>query len=177
MLDALQRGAAVRDEVTVTFAYDRWDGPTGETERERAQLALESGRILYFPMLAFHVLPEEHPLVARNWADAHLKNLSFDPDGNKVKGAELDAGHTSVLRGLMERYAKHSRALLEGLIPGYRGRLRQARTTFRPAEITDRALSPRKDDRRLHVDAFPTRPNHGERILRVFTNINEQGKA
>jgi hypothetical protein len=33
----------------------------------------------------------------------------------------------------------------------------------------------RADDRRLHVDAFPSRPNHGERILRVFTNLNPHG--
>jgi hypothetical protein len=24
----------------------------------------------------------------------------------------------------------------------------------------------------MHVDAFPSRPNYGERILRVFTNVN-----
>jgi hypothetical protein len=35
----------------------------------------------------------------------------------------------------------------------------------------------RADDRRLHVDAFPSRPNRGERILRVFSNINPQGQA
>ena len=34
----------------------------------------------------------------------------------------------------------------------------------------------RKDDTRLHVDAFPSRPNHGERILRVFCNINPHGQ-
>jgi len=27
----------------------------------------------------------------------------------------------------------------------------------------------------LHVDAFPSRPNYGERILRVFTNVNPDG--
>ena len=30
----------------------------------------------------------------------------------------------------------------------------------------------RADDKRLHIDAFVSRPNHGERILRVFTNVN-----
>src|SRR5204862_4964539 len=30
----------------------------------------------------------------------------------------------------------------------------------------------RKDDRRLHVDAFPSAPNQGMRILRVFCNVN-----
>ena len=34
----------------------------------------------------------------------------------------------------------------------------------------------RADDRRLHVDAFPSRPNYGERILRVFTNVNPDGE-
>jgi hypothetical protein len=33
----------------------------------------------------------------------------------------------------------------------------------------------RADDRRLHVDAFPSRPNRGERLLRVFTNVNLEG--
>ncbi len=37
-----------------------------------------------------------------------------------------------------------------------------------------RAVSWRKDDSRLHVDAFPSRPNRGERILRVFCNVNPQ---
>jgi hypothetical protein len=167
----------VPDEVIVAFAYDRWDDPIDEAEQERAQLALESGQILYLPMLAFDVLPEERALVAGDWADAQAKNLSFDPSSKEVKGAKLDGGEASVLRSLLARYAKDSRGLLERLIPGYRGQLRQARTSFRPAEITDRALSPRKDDRRLHVDAFPSRPNQGERILRVFTNINPHGTS
>jgi hypothetical protein len=37
--------------------------------------------------------------------------------------------------------------------------------------IAARAYSPRHDDKRLHVDAFPSRPLHGKRILRLFTNI------
>ncbi len=35
--------------------------------------------------------------------------------------------------------------------------------------------SPRHDDRLLHVDAFPTRPLHGRRILRLFSNIAPDG--
>lgn len=61
------------------------------------------------------------------------------------------------------------------LAPGYAGRLERARTSFRPAEIEDRATSVRKNDRLLHVDAFPTRPTRGKRILRVFSNIAPDG--
>src|SRR5262249_22750790 len=31
------------------------------------------------------------------------------------------------------------------------------------------------DDTRLHVDAFPSRPMQGRRILRVFSNVNPAG--
>jgi hypothetical protein len=41
--------------------------------------------------------------------------------------------------------------------------------------VAGRAVSWRKDDTRLHVDAFPSRPNRGERILRVFCNVNPHG--
>ena len=47
-----------------------------------------------------------------------------------------------------------------------------ARTSFRPQPAVGRTVSWRKDDSRLHIDAFPSRPNHGARILRVFCNVN-----
>jgi hypothetical protein len=42
--------------------------------------------------------------------------------------------------------------------------------------VESRHTSWRKDDSRLHVDAFPSRPNRGERILRVFANVNPYGE-
>jgi hypothetical protein len=42
--------------------------------------------------------------------------------------------------------------------------------------VAEGAESKRKDDRRLHVDAFASQPTGGKRILRVFTNINPQGE-
>jgi hypothetical protein len=77
---------------------------------------------------------------------------------------------------MMARYAMVTRQLLEGLLPSYRAHLRQARTSFRPAEVEHRPQSPKKDDRLLHTDAFPSRPTCGARILRVFTNVNPSGR-
>jgi hypothetical protein len=48
--------------------------------------------------------------------------------------------------------------------------------SFRPVEIAGRKSSYRKDDTLLHVDSFPSNPTRGQRILRVFTNINQEGK-
>jgi hypothetical protein len=42
-------------------------------------------------------------------------------------------------------------------------------------QVETRNTSWRKDDSRLHIDAFPSRPNRGERILRVFVNVNPSG--
>jgi hypothetical protein len=54
--------------------------------------------------------------------------------------------------------------------------MRVKRTSLRPAEIAGRKSSWRKDDTRLHVDAFPSQPTHGNRILRVFCNVNPAGR-
>jgi hypothetical protein len=65
--------------------------------------------------------------------------------------------------------------LLRDLLPGYAQALQRARTSFRPAEIAGRQYSPRHDDRLLHVDAFPSRPMRGQRILRLFSNVSADG--
>ncbi|RYF44391.1 MAG: 3-deoxy-D-manno-oct-2-ulosonic acid (Kdo) hydroxylase, partial [Comamonadaceae bacterium] len=52
---------------------------------------------------------------------------------------------------------------------------RKWRASYRPAHVETRVQSWRADDKRLHVDSFPSRPNYGERILRVFTNVNPDG--
>jgi hypothetical protein len=44
--------------------------------------------------------------------------------------------------------------------------------SFRPVEEEGRDLPLHKRNDLLHVDAFPSRPTRGGRILRVFTNIN-----
>ncbi|MFN7098363.1 MAG: Kdo hydroxylase family protein, partial [Gammaproteobacteria bacterium] len=58
------------------------------------------------------------------------------------------------------------------LLPHYATNLITGRTSYRPVEIKGRPSSYKKDDKRLHVDAFPATPVQGKRILRVFCNIN-----
>jgi hypothetical protein len=75
---------------------------------------------------------------------------------------------------MLKRYAGHAADLLKALCPTYGRHLTPGFTSFRPAEIAGRPTSWRHDDTRLHVDAFPSRPLQGLRILRVFTNVNPQ---
>src|SRR5262249_61254278 len=68
-------------------------------------------------------------------------------------------------------------ALVTPLCPWYEPGIDRRRASFRPAEIAGRRTTWRKDDTRLHVDSFPATPSGGKRILRVFTNVNPNGRA
>jgi hypothetical protein len=76
----------------------------------------------------------------------------------------------------MRRYSEWARALIIEAAPEYAPSLRMGRTSLRTRDADAPAISPRKDDRRLHADAFASRPTAGERILRVFSNINPAGQ-
>ena len=73
---------------------------------------------------------------------------------------------------MMHRFAEHAKQLIETLFPGYENHLIWGRTSYRPAAVENRPQSKRKDDRKLHVDAFVATPVKGLRILRIFSNIN-----
>jgi hypothetical protein len=153
-----------------------WTAPFGEDRRNAAITALEEGRVLYFPRLAFALEPAEADLVRVARAPAARKNITFDPRTGAAHGAELDAAEQRIVSALLDRYGRTVEAWFDNLFPAYAGGFERARATFRPAEISGRDYSPRKDDRRLHVDAFPSRPTGGRRILRVFTNVNPFGE-
>jgi hypothetical protein len=77
---------------------------------------------------------------------------------------------------MVDRFARDASGLVAAILPRYAPHLKRARTSYRPHAASGRPVSWRKDDTRLHVDAFPSRPNHGERILRVFSNVNPHGE-
>ncbi len=163
-------------QVLETFQAGAWHGPFTGEEQERALEALEQGRLLYFPRLAFLLREAETPFLSPAWSDGRSKNISFDPQRGTLQGATVkDQAILRTFQAMMARYAAATRSLLELLLPSYSAFLDQARTSFRPLDIAHRETSYRKDDQRLHTDAFPSRPTRGARILRVFTNINPLG--
>src|SRR5262249_17510682 len=113
-------------------------------------------------------------------ASPKTKNISFNWRTQRLQGAVCHKEEHSRLQQMMARYVLVTRQFLQGLFPAYKDHLQQARTSYRPIEILGRVtssrISYRKDDTRLHVDAFPSTPTHGRRILRVFSNINPHGK-
>lgn len=138
--------------------------------QQTAIRALEGGGVLVLPRLAFELSAEERRFLSPQWSDARAKNISFD--GKVLKGARGNADDLAALAGMVARFAACAGDLVTALLPRYAPYVKRARTSFRPQPAVGRALSWRKDDSRLHIDAFPSRPNHGERILRVFSNVN-----
>jgi hypothetical protein len=159
------------------FEDAAWDRPFSAQDQKRAVEALEAGRVLYFKQLAFPLEAGELQCLSSTSSDQKAKNISFDPGARELKGAKTEVSSQHELMTMMDRYATRTRGFLHHLLPGYTPALKQARASFRPHEIEGRAIaSYRKDDRRLHADAFPSRPTRGGRILRVFTNVNPSGK-
>ena len=132
---------------------------------------LELGAVLLFPDLAFDVRSSERPYFSPLIAVA--KNVSFDPASGRLGGvAHADESLTAMVR----RFSEAAQDLVRAMFPQYEGRLQRARASFRPAEIAGRQTTWRKDDTRLHIDSFPATPVQGRRILRVFTNVNPDGR-
>lgn len=136
--------------------------------------ALEAGKLLYFPRLGFAVQPQEQALLREDMLSAKARNVSLGADG-VLKGAAGSAEEQQALAAMVGRFRRQALQLVDDLLPEYKGHLRIAPTSFRPRQVETRAQSVRADDQRMHVDAFPSRPSYGERLLRVFTNLNPQG--
>lgn len=159
----------------VELEVDKWAGPFSGITIDQAVEALENGQVVYCPNLSFDLEENEQRFLSPNVADPKSKNVRYSIHSDELGGANLPLLERVGLQQLLRRFANKSRDLVEHLFPHYQGKLTQARTSFRPIEAQGRYASYRKDDTRLHVDAFPSTPTAGKRILRVFTNVNPNG--
>jgi hypothetical protein len=151
---------------------------TPETPKDKgAALAseLESGHVLYFPNLNFPFLENEQRFLDPHWSNGSAKNISLEKEAAGVKGAAGTEADLRDLGAMVGRYRSLASGLVRTLFPKYVSSLRLGRTSYRPVKVEGRPASWRKDDSRLHVDAFPSRPTRGERIMRVFANVNPNG--
>jgi hypothetical protein len=158
-----------------TLDLDTWAPPTPQDNGAALARELESGRVLYFPKLRFRFEKNEEKFLDPKWSDGNAKNISLAKDDGSVKGAAGSPEELNELSALVNRYRSSASKLVRALLPKYSNGLRMGRTSYRPVLVQGRAQSWRKDDTRLHVDAFPTRPTRGERIMRVFANVNPNG--
>lgn len=138
--------------------------------------ALEAGKVLYFPNLAFPLLENERQLFKPDLLAEASRSITLD-SRDRLKGVNGAPAQQEVAREMIGRFRRVANTLIHSLVPAYMPALQLGTASYRPLQVETRKQSWRGDDRRLHVDAFAGKPNHGARILRVFTNVNPNGRS
>jgi len=152
-----------------TLALSDWNGPFDAEIKARALSALENGAVLFFPNLPFRLEESEKQFLDAGVSDGKAKNISLDHATGRMQASSLTGEKADRLAAMMERFGRQAAGLVHGLFP-YRN-VERARTSFRPVQVKGRSYSKISDDRLLHIDAFPSRPMRGRRILRFFANV------
>lgn len=160
----------------VTISSSDLTSGLASTERLRDYCAqLEQGNILFFPQTPIEIPAEDLSFLLghEQVGGAYHKNIAYRPAEDKITGfTARDSGSDERLRKIMRRYSQDVIAFLSTFLAPYRSRWKVDYASYRPEEEQGRDLSLRKRNDLLHTDAFPTRPTHGDRILRFFNNIN-----
>ena len=161
-------------EVT-DYTANGWAEPTQRDARSRWYCArLEEGQILFFPATPFALADEDRNFLisVRQTTAAYHKNISYRPAERRMRGLErasVDAGRLSaILSGYSEHVTEFAREFLAPYAQGWQLDF----ASFRSVEERGRDLALKSRNDLLHTDAFPTRPTNGNRILRIFTNMN-----
>ncbi len=143
-----------------------------EAEQRDYRPDLEAGNVLYFPAIPFS-LPETAKELLRNLdfsGTAVHKNIAYRPASDRITG--VDASAEEQLRAVFKDYSRNVVRFAADLLPEYAKKWKLDYASFRPLEEQGRDLPTNKRNDLMHTDAFPSRPVHGNLILRIFTNIH-----
>lgn len=163
------------DAPILTLNNDDWH--VDKADGVNAIEAPESGKVLHFPNLAFSLSEEERDLLSPSLVDPKRKNISFNINKKQLNGV-ASPEHEKAVQAILQRYYDSVSQLVNAFLPAYGTGLKEPVNSLRVHDISQwqGKVSWRKDDKRLHIDAFPSRPMQGNRILRIFNNINPHGQ-
>ncbi|MBV9491134.1 MAG: Kdo hydroxylase family protein [Verrucomicrobia bacterium] len=159
------------------FAYPGgWADPHRSEERSRwCCEQLEDGAMLLLKSIPFDLPASDLEflrLQQQSGSPLH-KNISYRPYQDKLRGFEATAREdVERLHQIMRTYSAGVTKFLSALLAPYAPHWKLDYASFRPLEEKGRDLPVHKRNDLLHVDAFPSRPTRGARILRCFTNVN-----
>jgi hypothetical protein len=102
---------------------------------------------------------------------ANKKNISYNPETGAVTGFAGKDGEQE-LTAILKSFAHSAQSWLKKTLPGYARSWRLDRASFRPEEEATRKLRMTARNDLLHIDAFPSRPTLGYRILRLYVNLH-----
>ncbi|MGH9718349.1 MAG: Kdo hydroxylase family protein [Candidatus Acidiferrales bacterium] len=152
-----------------------WASPEKKEARARACCELlESGEILFFREPPFQLPAEDREfLVSQPWSELRLhKNVSYRSGEDILRGVGGDSETVARVHSILRNYSEHVLRFAADVLAPYAEKWIVDFSSFRPLEEQGRNLPLHKRNDLLHVDAFPSRPTRGGRILRIFTNLN-----
>jgi hypothetical protein len=153
------------------------DGRDGAERARWYCQQLEQGQIIFFDHVPFDLAEEDQSfLLSQRRGDSRIhKNVSYRPRQDVLRGfSSSQTERVARLRRIMRHYSTEVTRFLSVFLAPYAERWSLDFASYRPLEEEGRDLSLHKRNDLLHVDAFPSRPTKGGRILRVFTNINPE---
>jgi hypothetical protein len=136
---------------------------------------LEAGQILFFDGIPYDFPQADRDfLLAQRQSDSRIhKNISYRPKQDVLRGSVADSQEDiERLHHIMRHFSEEITRLLSRVLQPYAAHWSLDYASYRPEEEQGRDLSLHKRNDLLHLDAFPSRPTRGGRILRCFTNIN-----
>src|SRR5262245_11851161 len=136
---------------------------------------LERGELVHFAQCPFP-LPDDNErafLFQQTLSSSVHKNISYDPAAARLSGfAVRSRDQAERLRESFANFSSRATSWLAQNLPGYAQAWRLDRVSFRPDEEATRRLRHKARNDLLHIDAFPSRPTLGRRILRLYVNLH-----
>lgn len=101
-----------------------------------------------------------------------LKNISYHPESDAVRGFRGTPGERERITAILKRHSAEVCRFLERAIPQLTPGWVVATCSIRPLEEQGRNLGAHASNELVHFDAGAYGATHGDRILRFFVNLN-----
>ena len=152
-------------------ATPRQAAPTSPALAER----LERGALLTFAPCPFPLpAADDRTLLTEQRLEyPGTRHISYDARRERVRGfAHQSAAQAQRLRDVLARSAAEATRWLSALLPWPAAACALDYVAFHPEEEATRKLRLLDRNDLLHIDAAPTQPTRGRRMLRLFVNLH-----
>src|SRR5262245_18059717 len=157
----------------ITMGVERFGTEASEPEYR----GLEAGDILFFPISPPLLTEQDRAfLVRQKQVDAaYHKNISYRPLEDRLKGVDqADPAQRARTHEILRGYSQQAIAFLATFLKRYASSWKIDFASFRPIEESGRPVGLHSLNDLLHFESIPTQPSHGDRLLRIFTNIHPE---
>jgi len=135
---------------------------------------LEGGEIVRFPDCPFELPAAADLALLREELPKQLntKNVSYHPESDSVHGISERPELRDVAKRVLKGHSAAVEAFLQRVIPHLTPHWTVGTSSFRPIQEKGRNLKPHASNELVHIDAGAYGATNGDRILRVFVNLN-----